>query len=69
MSVKYIQNGKEKGPAADATLMQLSLMSDNIALRKRARQAARNMLPTITQEPFSYASHATWIKSYQPDEG
>jgi hypothetical protein len=48
-------------PAADAMLMELSLSSDNKALRKKAENSAGFMFGTVSQSPLQYATHSGWI--------
>ena len=53
-------------PAADAVLLGLSFASDNRPLKQKAEKAVPMMLPSMMASPFSYASHAMWLKLYQP---
>ncbi|MBT8439837.1 MAG: hypothetical protein KJO91_08930, partial [Gammaproteobacteria bacterium] len=48
-------------PAADAMLIELSLLSDNKALRKKAENSAGFMFAAVSQSPLQYATHSRWI--------
>jgi len=48
-------------PAADAMLMELSLISENKGIRQKAEKAAGLMFGTVSHSPLQYATHSLWI--------
>ena len=48
-------------PAADAMLMELSLLSENTGIRQKAETAAVFMFGAVSQSPLQYATHSRWI--------
>ena len=48
-------------PAADAMLMELSLLSENKGLRQKAENAAGLMFGAVSQSPLQHATHSRWV--------